>query len=167
MLQVLKKKTWPRFNKWLNKPTRNALIRIEVDSPEFAEGRDSPKAYFTITIGKDKYPFAIGRQGEVFSDQFLADLSENCSNKRQCAWNAEMENFLAETEDFSVQTVLDKAIEIALNLDDFASNPYIIVPKKPKQKSDLEELFAFFASVNNLLGVLEVALAEPLSHLAP
>ena len=64
-----------QVNRWM-KGSSNANIRIKLDSPSFTVSRET-RAYFTIEVDKEIWPFAIGRDGKNFLMSLLQTYLKN------------------------------------------------------------------------------------------
>lgn len=142
---MLKNKFVAQVRNWLKTGKKNARVHLNLDTPLF-DYRGELRAYFSLTVDKEVYSFYIGREGEEFNQEFGGDTSDNCYSMKQCTWYNSMMMFLSETEDFSVKTVLDQVILLALGLDRTPDEDMIEPPNRFNPKSDIEELFVLTRS---------------------
>lgn len=131
-----------QWNAW-SLSSKNRNVTIELDSPKFEDGGKTA-AYFTLIIKGDEYPFYIQLDRAGYpSGEFGANLSNDCTNKRQCIWNSTMEDYVDSTEYSDLKTLLDTAVNIALQLDKIEASSGTTVPARRKLRSDVDELFSF------------------------
>lgn len=131
-----------QYRQW-NRVSRNRDIIVEMLSPGFTY-RGSKSAYFALVAYDNAFTFSLGVDSKGnLEPYFEANISGNCVTSEQCAWNQQMEWFMADIEDVNLGDILDASVDIARKV--FRRPDKVKIPRQ-NLVSDIEELFTYTMS---------------------